>query len=336
MNGTVKAVLATAIVAFLGGSALGWTLARQGRDGDAPSTPEHWVARIGNEYISAAAFIDEMRRRGGERPGQFQDMEQKRSLLDDLVYRAALVKAAEQAGMTTQPDLRRTLDQVISNRYLQENLRRVDQVPQISDAEVEQYYQAHSEDYVVPARKRVAMLKIAVAANAGEPEWSAAMTRMHEARKKALALDHGIAHFGALAREYSDDEASRWRGGVLGWIADGRSDRYSYDRAVIEATRALEQPGSVSEPLRGKDGVYLVRLVESEARQTRGLDQLASGIRQHLQQQRIEAAAKQFRERLMHDVGVEVRESELAAIQPLSAPGREERPQPPAMPSDQG
>lgn len=330
-------ILAAVIGAFVIGGAVGWGAARLGQGSDvARDTPSRWVARIDDNYISESAFIDEMRRRGGERPGQFQDLEQKRQLLDDLVYRAALVKAAQNAGLTDQPELRRAIEQLVSSRYLQDTLRQAQRDLSVSDEDVRRYYGAHAEEYTVPARKRVAMLKIAVAADAGEPAWKRAIARMGEARGKAVELEAGVPHFGALAREISDDAASRHRGGVIGWIAEGRTDRYSHDRAVIEAARALETPGALSEVLRGQDGVYLVRLVESEPRQARGFDQLAAGIRQRLMQQRLAESEDAFRKRLMREVGVEVRESVLAAIPPLSPAHSTDAPQPPAMPKDQG
>lgn len=333
-----KAVLVTTLVAFIMGGAAGWGVARLGQESASSEVPARWVARIDDDYIGESNFIDEMRRHGGERPGQFQEMEQKRQLLDDLVYRAALVKAAERAGLTEQPDMRRSVEQIIANRYLQDTLRQSQRGLSVSDEEVRSHYDSHADEYSVPARKRVAMLKISVASDAGEPAWNEAMARMQKARESAVKLDAGVPHFGTLAREVSDDVASRYRGGVIGWIAEGRSDRYSHDRVVVEATRALEQPGGFSDVLRGQDGVYLVRLVESEPRQTRSFEQLSAGIRQRLMQQHLAESEKQFRQRLMREVGVEVRESVLAAIPPLGPPGQipSQSPQPPAMPKDQG
>lgn len=321
--------------AFVLGGLGGWWLAPRGEAAQEP-VPERWVARIGNQYISADEFVEEMRRRGGERPGRFQEPEQRRQLLDDLVLRQAMVEAAERDGLTRQPELRRSIERLISNHYLQGKLRQLGRDTQISDADVRAYYQDHVDNYSVPARKRVAMLKIGLDPSAGEPAWKAAMARMQEARDKVASLQAAVPHFGTLAQEYSDDAASRYRGGVIGWIAEGRSDRYSYDPSVIEAVRSLDEPGSVSQVLRGRDGVYLVRLVESEPRQSRSYEQLASGIRQRLVQERMDATEQQFRQRLLRDVGVEVRESVLASIAPLSAPGTTETPQPPAMPVDQG
>lgn len=328
--------LGAVAVALVVGGVAGWAFGRMGQGASEAEVPARWVARIDDRYIAESAFIDEMRRRGGERPGQFQNLEQKRELLDDLIYRAALVKAAERSGMTEQPELRRAMDQLVANRYLQDTLRQTQRGLSVGDDEVRRFYDQHADEYTVPARKRVAMLKISVSANAGEPAWNEALEKMRQARAAAAKLDASVPHFGVLAREVSNDVASRHRGGVIGWIAEGRSDRYSHDRAVIDATRALEESGALSEVLRGQDGVYLVKLVESEPRQARGFEQLAAGIRQRLMQQRLAESEQQFRRNLVREVGVDVRESVLSAIPPLAPPAPADVPQPPAMPKDQG
>jgi len=321
---------------FVAGSVAGWLGAELRYSPSGPAAPEHWVARIGDQYITADAFVDEMKRRGGDRPGQFQNMEQKRRLLDDLVYRAALVKAAERTGLTSEPEVRLAVDQVISNRYVQSTLRDTQSALSVSDEEVARYYEEHADEYTVPARKRVAMIRIALPAGASGEQWASAEKKLQEARVKAAGLGSRVPHFGALATEYSDDDATRYRGGVLGWIAEGGGSRYAYDPKVLEAVRELDTAGALSPVLRGADGVYLVRLVESEPRQSRSLDQLASGIRQRLMQDRLRASEMRFRQDLMRQVGVEVREAALAAIAPVGPAASRSPQQPPAMPQDQG
>ncbi len=333
--GAASRIAIAAALAFALGAGAGWLLRGPGR-AEAASVPEHWVARIGGQYVSAEQFIDEMRRRGGERPGQFQDMAQKRALLDDLAYRAALVQAAEDSGLARQPDVRRAIDQIVSSRYLQDTLRRTQKDIAVSDAEVEAFYDKSAGDYMVPARKRVAMVKVAVPSGADEAAWSKAEKRAAQALDKARKQNLSVPHFGSVAREYSDDAASRYRGGVIGWIAELRQDRYRYDPAVLDAVRAMQEAGAFAGPLRGADGVYLVRLVENQPRKERSLAELAPGIRQRLMQERSAESEKTFRAGLMRRIGVQVDETALAAIAPLGPPASKEPPQPPAMPKDQG
>jgi parvulin-like peptidyl-prolyl isomerase len=325
--------LLTLVVGLL----LGWFGAGVFR-GDAAraEVPADWLARIGDDYVSEAVFIDEMRRRGGTMPGQYQEVAQRRALLDDLLYQRALAQAALAAGIADRPEVRRARDQILIGQYLQVQLRSAQDKITVSDAEVRKYHASHAAQFELPARRRVAMVRIAVAPDADAAQWASAQARATEALQKARALDITVPHFGAVAREYSEDQASRYRGGVIGWIADGQADRYRHDRAVLDAAYALETAGAFSAPIKGKDGVYLVRLVELEPKRSRDFDELAPGIRQLLTRERQEEAEKDFRAALLQRYGVEVREQALAQIAPLSAPADSQLQEPPAMPADEG
>ena len=55
--------------AFAAGGAAGWLGAHAVDAAPAPKAPEQWVARIGDQYISAEAFVDEMELLDGDLGG---------------------------------------------------------------------------------------------------------------------------------------------------------------------------------------------------------------------------------------------------------------------------
>jgi peptidyl-prolyl cis-trans isomerase C len=322
------------VVALIAGLALGWLAARIWPEPSGPP-PREWVARIGPEYITEAMFVEEMQRRGGRQPGQYQTLVQKRALLDDMLFRHALVQAARKAGVDQRPELRRTMEQLLANQFLQDTLRAEQQAITVTDDEVRAHYAGHATDYTVPGRRRIAMVQILVPDGAGEEAWQNAMARGAEALEKARAEPGGAPHFGTVAREYSQDQASRYRGGVIGWITDGQRERYRFDDVVLEAAQALQSPGEFSPVLRGADGVYVVRLVEIEPQRERALDELADGIRQRLLRERLDASEQRFRAGLLEDAAVQIREATLAQVDPLAPAADPNPPKPPAMPADQ-
>jgi len=320
---------------FLGlaiGAVVGWLASAMWQARSDVPMPQAWLARVGDSYITEAMFIAEMQRRGGRTPGQYQDMVQKRALLDDMVLRRAMVNAARSAHIDDDPDVGYLLDQSLANQYLQRTLREQQQKIVVTDAEVRAHYDAHAADYVVPARRRVAMIQTKVAESAGEEVWKAAEVRAREALAKARKLDAAVTNFGVVAREYSEDQASRYRGGMIGWISDGQLDRYRYDPVVLQAAVGMAAAGDLSEPLRGKDGVYLVRVVEIEPVRERQFEQLSTGIHQRLLQDKLRAAEAAFRDALRKRSAIEIREAGLEHIDPLAPPADSKPPQPPAMP----
>lgn len=320
------------LIALLVGLLAGWLLAGAGA-GRGRAAPSAWIAQVGDSYITADMFIAEMHRRGGKTPGQYQDIVQKRALLDDMVLRQALVTAAHQDVLEDDVEVRHLLDQVLTNQYLQRTLRTQQQAIKISEEEVRAHYDAHAADYVVPARRRVAMVQIQVPADASDEIWANALERGEQALAKARKLGPNVPHFGEIAREYSQDQASRYRGGMIGWISEGQKARYRYDPVVLDAALSAAKAGDFAPVLRGKDAVYLVRVVDIEPQRERQFDQLATGIQQRLMQERLAATEAAFRKDLLKRTRVQVREAELERIDPLAPPAEQQPPQPPAMPN---
>ena len=81
---------------------------------------------------------------------------------------------------------------------------------------------------------------------------SAAAARLAEYRRRVQA---GLADFGALAREHSQDGSAK-DGGDLGWATPGR-----YVPEFEQALNALA-PGDISEPVVSRFGVHLIQLLE--------------------------------------------------------------------------
>lgn len=318
------------------GVAAGWLGARHwpARSVAPPPEGREWVARIGDRYIDATQVSAEMRRRGGERPGLFQDAAAKRALLDDLLLQQALVDAARAAGLDQEPETRRAIDQLLVSRYLAGSLYQVQKTLKVDSNEVTGYYNDHADDYAMPARRRVAMLHVAVPAGAPEEAWAAAAQHAAEALEKARK-QAGVADFGNVAIDYSSDQATRYRGGSLGWLTDARKDTYSYDPALLDVAFALENPGDFSDVVRGKDGLYVARLVERQDASPRPLSQLRGGIEQMLMQRRYADAEARFRSEALADADIEVREDRLSEIAPPGPPARTEPEPPPAAPGAQ-
>lgn len=299
---------------------------------EAPAAPSDWVARVGDEYITRDEFVAEMARRGGMRPGQYRSVEQRRLLLNEMIIRKSLVDAARREDFDAEPEIRRALDSVLINRYRQARLQPLREAIRVDDAEVRRYYEQNAEQYSVPGRKRIAMIHVEVPEQAPEARWEAARERIGQALAEAADADLDVPHFGDAARRYSDDQASRYRGGVVGWLSEG-SARPRFNATVADAAMQLERPGETSPVLRGEDGYYVVRLVQSEPRRERTLEELSSGIRQRIMSEELRRVETEFLDAQLAAVETEINTEALEEIEPLSGPATE-REGPPAGPTD--
>jgi parvulin-like peptidyl-prolyl isomerase len=323
------------IVTLMAGLVIGWLAAGLWTDIVNPDEPADWIARIDGEFITAEDFIHEMGRRGGNRPGQYQDMEQKEALLESMLFQRAVVLAARAEGLDSRPEIRRSLDQILVNHYFQNHLRPRQEALRVSDEAVREVFEAHADDYTIPARRRVAMIQVNVPEGATPELRQASRARIEEARSLATQLNGSVTHFGHLAVDYSEDTASRYRNGVIGWIGETAPERYRHDPVVVAAANAMHEAGTISEVLEGEGAYYIVRLVSLEPARTRSLEELADGIRQRLVQEHYRIEEQAFRAELLARFETEVRTRQLKGIEPLAGRATSEPPAPPALPLDQ-
>jgi peptidyl-prolyl cis-trans isomerase D len=157
-------------------------------------------------------------------------------------------------------------------------------IPQVSDAEIQAYYNAHLADYQVKDQVRARHILIAVPAGAS-PQVDAA------AKAKAQGiLDqlHKGGDFAKLAQENSDDPGSKAQGGELGWFQHGKMVP-AFDQAAF----AL-QPGQISGLVKTSFGYHIIQVEEKQTAHTKSLAEVKSQIVPLLQQQKLGAAEQAY------------------------------------------
>jgi peptidyl-prolyl cis-trans isomerase D len=156
--------------------------------------------------------------------------------------------------------------------------------------------------------------------------------RLVSVRAEAEKLPAETRNFGEIAKRVSEDAATRYVGGELGWIYAGQAESYRWGPELVRAAFALPAPGALSEVLRHERGWYLLKLVEREEAKPAPLEKLAAGIRSRIQKERREAVRASFYAQLLAGTTVSVDPAKLAAIGPL-APA-EPQAAPPSLPKN--
>lgn len=155
--------------------------------------------------------------------------------------------------------------------------------PQISQAEIQQYYDSHRQQFQVPEQVRVRHILIAVPAKADAKTVAAAQAKAEGILKQ---LRNG-ADFAALAKKYSDDPGSKTQGGELGFIQHGATVP-EFDKTAFSL-----QPGQTSGVIRTQFGFHILQVEEKQTAHLKPLDEVRDLITANLMQQdRSEAAQK--------------------------------------------
>ncbi len=160
--------------------------------------------------------------------------------------------------------------------------------PQVTDAELQAYYNAHVAQFQVKEQARVRHILIAVT----DPQ--------NDAAAKAKAEDllrqiRGGANFADLAGKNSDDPGSKMQGGELGFLDRGKTVP-AFDRVAFTLA-----PGQTSDLVKTQFGYHIIQVEEKRPAHTRSLAEVKPEILPILEQQRSGAAMQTFASRLAED-----------------------------------
>ncbi len=324
MNKTIKTLIS--ITSLTAATALGWYFGKQNTLQQNTVMPKEIVAIVNDEIISKETFIQQMVLHGGLRPGQYQTLEQKQVLLDYLVNQEVVFSKAKVLGITENVAVNNLFKKKVVERYLDLELKPKLSAVKVSKNDVMMHFEHNKESYNKPARRRAAVIFVK-----GENN-----ERIIEAQNKIANLDENIKHFGELAKTYSDDANSRYRGGVIGWLINHPNRKYRWDEKVTNALFSLKNNGDISPIIKADYGYYLVRLVEQEKQKKRTLSKVEKGIKNSIRQKLVKEMKTDFIDELIASSDITVNQNILESIKPLSTHSKPKQKTPPALPGSGG
>jgi parvulin-like peptidyl-prolyl isomerase len=281
---------------------------------------------VAGDVVTAEELLAEAAARGVA-PETREDW---RALRDELVRHRLLVSAARREGLHRDPAYVRAVERMLANKYLQQELTPQLETVVVAEEEVAAFYEAHRDEMLRPERFEGAVLLVASPARAVPAAREQARQRAEKALREARGLPASDG-FGDVARRYSDDTATRYLGGRMGWVYRHRGASYRWPAPVVEALFGLVEPGETSEVIATDEGFWIVRLVRREAAEAVPLERMAAGLRTRLLRERREAAEQRFYDGLAEELGVEVRDSVLDAL-PLAPATPRPAQEPPPLP----
>jgi peptidyl-prolyl cis-trans isomerase SurA len=166
----------------------------------------------------------------------------------------------------------------------------------ISDDDVKTYYDRHMKDGA-NVQVRASHIFIAIRENA-DP----AVVAEKQAQAKKL-LDRALAgeDFAKLAREASDDPATRAEGGDLGYFG-----KDMLPKAIEEMVFAMKV-GEVRGPVRADRGFHVIKLIDRKTKDPKPLDEVKDDVRMQLRQKEMERQTKSYLAELRKKTLVDVR-----------------------------
>jgi peptidyl-prolyl cis-trans isomerase SurA len=153
----------------------------------------------------------------------------------------------------------------------------------ISDEDVRSYYNRHykASGANVQVRASHIFLTIPDGADAG-------VVAEKQALGRKLAERAANEDFAKLAREYSDDAATRAEGGDLGYFGKDMLPK------TIEELVFSMKPGEIRGPVRADRGFHVIKLVDRKTTDAKPLADVEDDIRMQLRQKEMEKQTKSY------------------------------------------
>jgi peptidyl-prolyl cis-trans isomerase D len=194
------------------------------------------------------------------------------------------------ADLTAQFDKNKESYRIGEKRKMKYALVDVDRVrPSITvpDADVEAFYKQNQQQYTTPAQARASHILFKTEGKDENP----VRIEAEAVLKRAKAGED----FAALARQYSEDDSNKDRGGDLDYFGRGRMV------PEFEAAALALKNGDISDLVKTQFGFHIIKMVDNQPEVVRPLDQVKPEIVDQLQWQKAQQAAEAQAETLASD-----------------------------------
>lgn len=195
-------------------------------------------------------------------PAYYQQMlkGRKKELLEDMVLETLLFNEAKKRGLEKDKEVRELLEEAQKKVLISKLLNdEVENKSTVSDKDVEEYYNSHKDEFVLPERWKASHILLKT-----------------EAEAKAILdeLSKGKS-FEDLAKEKSQDVSAK-RGGDVGYFAKGQMVP-----EFEEAASKLEV-GKLSPIVKTQFGYHIIKLADKKPSQTQELKDVSARIKNEL------------------------------------------------------
>lgn len=283
------------------------------------------VAKVGEEVITLDAFQEQISHQNPLVRSRYKSQEQREKLLESLVEREAMVLEARRLGLDQDPEVQRGLKKILARHLINKEFnQKLVKAIEITDEDIERYYQENHDRYHAPEKVRVHHIFIAAPASDAKAR--------KEARRKAEELLGKIQKdskdrrmFLKLAREHSDDASTKRVGGDTNFKSREQLEEI-YGKDFAQAAFSLKHANDLSGLVASDKGFYIMRLSGKQAPIDLPIEKVKGQIRTTLFARARGEAYKDFVEDVKQRVGVQLYPDVLEKVEvDDSAPQRPRR-----------
>jgi peptidyl-prolyl cis-trans isomerase C len=252
------------------------------------------VAKIGARVITKAEFEQLLNKRG---QGFSKDKQMEIGLLNNMAQTMALGDAARKKGIDKRKEietiLELTIDGLLANELIKEEV--IDKVT-LTEEEAKKYYENHPDQFKIPEKARFRHIMIKVEKTATDESRRKARERAEEVLIKVKSGED----FAKLAMEYSDDPASKAKGGDLGFFEKGRMFKV-FDEAAFKLN-----PGEFSGIVETAYGFHIIKMEEKKKEEIEPFETIKDKVMTKAKEEIKNEKIKVYLTQVMKEVDVKI------------------------------
>lgn len=267
------------------------------------------IARIAGTVLTVEQIQERIDNQSPFVRARYADADKKKEFLENQVRFEVLAAEAFSRGLDKDPEVTEAIKKIIVQRLTRDEFDGRVKLQDVTDAEIQAYFETHTSDFNKPAMARVSIIALPVGSDRAQAKKRADDVQRQAADKAKLADKNW---FKELAARHSEDVTSKEAGGDLRYVTaeDVEKKLGPAARQWLFAEQALD---AVSPVLEGtidtgaRQDVFLV-LKRTGWRQeiTRGFDQVRNQIRNVVYREKRTASFNAFVESLKTKHGTEV------------------------------
>lgn len=251
------------------------------------------LATVGSDKITEEAVYAPLAMMPAQFRARYETPEGKKKLLERAVQMSLLSQEARKLKINEKPEIARRIKEM-SDQLIVQDLTRQEVLDKISitDDDLKAYYDQNTDKFKKEEKVRVDLIKFAVA----EGDSAKDAKKKKALAAKTLARIKKGEDFEKVAKEVSEDERTKNRGGNTGLFSRGKRASL-YGEAFEEKAFSLDL-NKVSDVFEAKDGLYIIKVVDKKPMEQEPFEAVKQRIERTMKTEKQKTAMEAYLEAL--------------------------------------
>lgn len=257
------------------------------------------LAKVGNIKLTVADFnrITSYYYGADKQKSLDENLQKKAALLKKILHIMVISDIARAKGFDKLPGIKEHTELVVNDFLTTEYLRKevIDKID-ITEEDLSLYYKTHQAEFKTPELVKAGHILIKVSKSATDDEKKMAREKIEGILKRIRAGED----FAKLASEFSDDPASKKKGGDLGFLTKGRM------MPEVEKVSFSLKPGEISDIVETVFGYQIIRVEDKKEAGVEPFDKVKGKINAKVFAEFKQARVSEFVDKSLKEAGAEI------------------------------